>query len=160
VVDEPGPSSPAWRASRRAVLATGALAAFAGCSEKTLQPRAEALLGPLAAERALAASTAEGRALVRRVSERARARADLLAGAISAAGGRPHEAPAPAAGGGDPVARGRAALAAHIRALPSLQGREGRGLGADLVAGVAADVAVLGDVFGERAVDAFPGSGT
>jgi hypothetical protein len=139
------------------LLAAGALAALAGCGQEEARPPAEALLPSLAAERMLAAATAEGPALVQRVSERARARAELLAAAISAAGGRPHEAPAPA--DGDPVELGSAALAAHIGALPSL-GREGRRLGADLVTGVAADVAVIGDAFGEHAVDAFPGSGT
>jgi hypothetical protein len=72
---------------------------------------------------------------------------------VSAAGGRPHDAPAPS-GGGDPVALGRSALAAHIAALPSL-GRDARRLGARLVTGAAADAAVLGD-----AGDPFPGSMT
>ena len=47
---------------------------------------------------------------------------------------------------------------AHVAVLPALQGRELRGLGAELVAGAAADVAVLGDELGEQAVDPFPGS--
>ena len=47
---------------------------------------------------------------------------------------------------------------AHIAALPALAGRDLRGLGADLVAGAAADVAVLGDELGDQAVDPFPGS--
>jgi hypothetical protein len=131
---------------------------LAGCGEEEPPASpAEALLPSLAAERALAAATAEGRPLVERVSVRARERAELLAAAISAAGGRPHDAPAPA-GHGDPVALGRAALTAHIDALPSLRRLTERRLGAELVAGAAADAAVLGDAFGEQAVDAFPGS--
>jgi hypothetical protein len=131
---------------------------LAGCGEEESPASpAEALLPSLASERALAAATADGRPLVQRVSERARERAELLAAAISAAGGRPHDAPAPA-GGGDPVALGRAALSAHIDALPSLQRLAERRLGAELVSGAAADAAVLGDAFGEQAVDAFPGS--
>ena len=47
---------------------------------------------------------------------------------------------------------------AHVAVLPALEGRELRGLGAELVAGAAADVAVLGDELGEQAVDPFPGS--
>jgi len=131
---------------------------LAGCGEEEPPaPPAVALLPSLAAERALAAATAEGRPLVERVSERARERVALLAAAISAAGGRPHDAPAPA-GRGDPVALGRAALTAHIDALPSLQRLAERRLGAELVAGAAADTAVLGDAFGEQPVEAFPGS--
>jgi hypothetical protein len=137
----------------------GAVAVLAGCAkEEEPAPRpGEALLPSLAAERALVAATASGRPLVERVSARARERARRLASAVAADGGRPHDAPAPA-GGGDPVALGRAAVAAHIAALPALEGRELRRLGAELVSGAAADVAVLGDALGEQSVDAFPGS--
>jgi hypothetical protein len=139
--------------SRRTVLAAGALAVLAGCGEDdegaAARP-ADALLPSLAAERALAAAAGG----FPRIAARSRDRARRLAAAVSAAGGRPHDAPAPAGGAGDPVELGHAALAAHIDALPSLGGRELRRLGADLVTGVAADIAVLG----EQAVEAFPGS--
>jgi hypothetical protein len=147
--------------TRRAVFAAGAVAVLAGCGEEDGEAPArpvDALLPSLAAERALAAATADGRSLVERVSARARERARMLAAAVSAEGGRPHDAPAPAAGSGDPVARGQAARAAHIAGLPRLGSRELRRLGAELVAGAAADVAVLGDTLGEQAVEAFPGS--
>jgi hypothetical protein len=149
--------------TRRTLLAAGAVAVLAGCGEEEQPaPASEALLRSLAAERALAA-TSSGPELVRRVAARARERADLLAAAVSAEGGRPHDAPAPAAGEAAPeeiVARGRAALDAHVAALPSLEGAELRGLGADLVSGAAADVAVLGDALDVPVAGAFPGSGT
>ena len=148
--------------TRRGLLAASALAVIAGCAEdEEAEPASatSALLASLAAERALAAATASGRPVVRDVSARARERARRLAAAVSAAGGRPHDAPAP----GDPssgeiVARGQAALAAHVAALPSLEGREQRMLAADLVAGAAADAAVLADTFDLAAADAFPGT--
>lgn len=140
--------------TRRGVLAGGALVLLGGCGEEEQDgaaPRpAEVLLASLAAEHAFGAAAGSSR----RVAERSRERARLLASAISAEGGRPHDAPAPTGRGGDPIALGRAALTAHIAALPSLGGRELRQLGVDLVVGVATDVAVLGD-----ATEAFPGSG-
>jgi hypothetical protein len=151
--------------SRRALLAGGALAVLAGCGEdeeggEAARPAA-VLLTSLAAERAFGAAAGERSSpIARRVAARSRERARLLAAAVSAEGGRPHDAPAPEAASGDPVSRGRAALAAHVAALLGLEGRARRRLGADLVAGAAADVAVLGDELGEHAVDSFPGSGT
>jgi hypothetical protein len=144
--------------SRRSLLAGGAIALLAGCGEdeeETAARPADALLASLAAERAFGAAASESP----RIARRSRERAQLLAAAVSEAGGRPHDAPVPSDGGGDPVELGRAALTAHIAALPSLD-RGSRPLGADLVAGAAADVAVLGDELGRQAVDAFPGSGT
>ena len=150
--------------TRRGLLAASALAVIAGCAEdEEAEPASatSALLASLAAERALAAATASGRPVVRDVSARARERARRLAAAVSAAGGRPHDAPEPAPGdpsSGEIVARGQAALAAHVAALPSLEGREQRMLAADLVAGAAADAAVLADTFDLAAADAFPGT--
>ena len=141
--------------TRRALVAAGALAVLAGCGKEDEEPAAtpaDALLPSLAAERAFGASVT-----LRRIAARSRERAEQIAAAISAAGGRPHDAPAPA-GDGDAVELGRAALVAHVAVLPALEGRELRGLGAELVAGAAADVAVLGDELGEQAVDPFPGS--
>jgi hypothetical protein len=143
--------------SRRALLAGGAVALLAGCGEEEEQaPAADGLLAALAAERAFGAAASGAP----RIAARSRERAELLAAAVSAAGGRPHDAPAPEDGSGDPVALGQAALTAHIAALPGLSGRSERRLGARLVAGAAADVAVLGDELGRQAVDPFPGSGT
>jgi hypothetical protein len=136
-------------------VAAGALAVLAGCGKEDEEPTAtpaDALLPSLAAERGFGAAVAS-----RRIAARSRERAGQIAAAISAAGGRPHDAPAPA-GDGDPDELGRAALVAHVAVLPALEGRELRGLGAELVAGAAADVAVLGDELGEQAVDPFPGS--
>ena len=150
--------------TRRGLLAASALAVLAGCAEdEEAEPASpsSALLGSLAAERALSAATSSGRPVVRDVSARARERARRLAAAVSAVGGRPHDAPEPASGNtspGDIVARGRAALAAHVAALPSLEGRELRTLAADMVAGAAADAAVLADTFDLAAADAFPGT--
>jgi hypothetical protein len=147
-------------ASRRALLAGGALVLLAGCGEEDEEGAAarpaDVLLGSLAAERAFAASASASP----RIAARSRARAQRLAAAVSAEGGRPHDTPAPEDGSGDPVELGRAALAAHIAALPGLEGRERRRLAIDLVKGAAADVAVLGDELGRQAVDPFPGSGT
>jgi len=136
-------------------VAAGALAVLAGCGKEDEEPAAtpaDALLPSLAAERGFGAAVAS-----RRIAARSRERAEQIAAAISAAGGRPHDAPAPV-GAGDASELGRAALVAHVAVLPALVGRELRGLGAELVAGAAADVAVLGDELGEQAVDPFPGS--
>ena len=92
---------------------------------------------------------------------RALARAARLARALSAAGGRPHDAPLPpreAAAADQMLARGRAALAAHVAALPSLTSRDQRRLTAELVSDSAADVAVLGDAFEMPVSDPFPGT--
>ena len=142
--------------SRRSLLLGGAVIVLGGCGEEDEGPSApSALLASLAAERAFGAAVTGSP----RIAARSRERAQHLAAAVSAAGGRPHDAPAPSEAAGDPVELGRAALTAHIAALPALDRRERR-LGADLVKGAAADVAVLGDERGERTVEAFPGSGT
>jgi hypothetical protein len=145
------------------LFAASAVAVLAGCGEDdeaaTVARPAEVLLSSLAAERALsAAAGANDRALVRRVAARSRERAERVAAAVSAEGGRPHDAPAPEAASGDPIALGRAALAAHVAALPSLEGRALRSLAADLVVGAAADVAVLGDELDRPVSDPFPGT--
>ena len=79
-------------------------------------------------------------------------RADAPAAALSAlsAARRARRTTRRSASGdvGDPLERGRAALEAHVAALPSLSGRDLRELGAILVEGSAADVALLEDVFG------------
>jgi hypothetical protein len=143
--------------TRRGFVAAGALAVLAGCGhqddgEAPARP-GDALLPSLAAERAFGAGVQS-----RRIAARSRERAEKIAAAISAEGGRPHDAPAPPGGAGDPVELGHAALVAHIAALPALEGRERRRMGAELVSGAAADVAVVGDDLGEHAVDSFPGS--
>jgi len=72
---------------------------------------------------------------------RARERARQLASAVSEEGGRPHDAPADAEGG-DAAAAARAALVAHVDALPPL-GRDQRALMGELIVGAAADLAAL-----------------
>ena len=85
-----------------------------------------------------------------------------LAAAVSAEGGRPHDAPQPAAERVDAeeaLARAEAAIVAHVAALPSLAGRELRALGADLVAGAAADIARARATRSARlSDDPFPGT--
>jgi hypothetical protein len=163
VVEVSGPSSGLrsdavarrpWRASRRALLAAGAVTALAGCGEEDEGAAArpsDVVLPSLAAERALAAAAGSD---FPRVAARARERARRLASVVAAEGGRPHDAPAPAGGGADPVELGRAALVAHIAALPGLVDRALRQLGAEIVVGAAEDVAVMSD----QSLEAFPGS--
>jgi hypothetical protein len=134
--------------NRRALLAGSAVALLAGCGEEDepAAPRpADTLLRSLAAERALAA------AAPRRVARRARERSRRLAAAVSSQGGRPHDAPAPAAGG-DAVPAARAALDAHVDSLPLLAG-DLRALAGEMVVGAAADLAVLTDE-----AESFPGT--
>jgi hypothetical protein len=97
------------------------------------------------------------RTLVRRIEGRVRERAAQAAAALSAAGGRPHDAPEPEEIG-DPLDRARAALEAHVAALPTLSGRDLRELGASLVEGSAADLALLEAVLASPSGDAFPGT--
>jgi hypothetical protein len=157
--------------TRRVLLAGGAAALLAGCGEEdeTVARPADALLRQLAAERALAAATGElprgapraAADTVREVSERSQARTQELAAALSAEGARPHDAPQPPAERVDAreaIARAQTAIVAHVVALPSLAGRELRLLGADLVAGAAADTALLSDALGLPVEDAFPGT--
>jgi hypothetical protein len=159
--------------TRRVLLAGGAAALLAGCGEEeeVVAAPADALLRQLAAERALVAATGElprgappaAADTVRLVSAEAAERARKLAAAVSAEGGRPHDAPQPAAervDAGEALSRAEAAIVAHVVALPSLAGRELRLLGADMVAGAAAGTARLSDAFGTPVHDAFPGTPT
>jgi hypothetical protein len=143
---------------RRALLLGGGAAILAtGCGkDESVAPPAAAqvLLQSLGAERALAHELEGARGLEGRIRVRALDRAARLASAVAAAGGGPHDVRAPDTPP-DPAAapgRARAALEAHVSALPSLHG-ENRALGADLVAGCAADAALLGSPGG-----AFPGT--
>ena len=157
--------------TRRALLAGGAAALLAGCGaeEEVVVAPADAMLRQLAAERALVAATGElprgapaaAADTVRAVSAEAAERARRLAAAVSAEGGRPHDAPQPAARRVDAqeaLARAEAAIVAHVVALPSLAGRELRKLGAELVTGAAADAALLSDALGMPVEDPFPGT--
>jgi hypothetical protein len=154
--------------TRRLLLAGGAVALLAGCGEEedVLPSASDALLRQLAAERALAAVTPTGvpglaEATAQEVSRRARDRAARLAAAVSAEGGRPHDAPEPPAERVPPeeaVARAQAAIVAHVAALPSLTGRELRELGAGMVTGAAADTALLSDALGIPVEEPFPGT--
>jgi hypothetical protein len=153
-----------WRSTRRGLLLAGGATIVAGCGKEevaALPAVTEVLLRSVAAERALAVAArlqrSSDRALLRRIAERADDRAGRAAAALSAAGGRPHDAPAPGDRVGDPLERGRAALEAHVAAMPSLSGRELRSLGAFLVEGSAADLAVLNDLLGTAPGGAFPG---
>lgn len=164
--------------SRRGLLLAGfagGVTIVAGCGkdEVAAAPSAsEVLLRSLAAERALEVAVRfdvvvtkvvgeplppADRQLLRRIERRVRERAGQVAAALSAVGGRPHDAPEPEEIG-DPLDRARAALEAHVAALPSLPGRDLRELGASLVEGSAADLAVLEAVLASPSGDAFPGT--
>ena len=159
--------------TRRGLLAAGGLALLAGCGKddaaEPLPTASESLLLQLAAERASAASLdgldarapAADRELVRRLARRADDRARRLAAAVAAEGGRPHDAPAPdepdSAVPDDAIERSRAAVAAHVEGIQWLGGDELRRLGTGLVTESAADLAVLGAVFGISTAEAFPG---
>jgi hypothetical protein len=146
---------------RTLVLGGGAALLAAGCGKDIVvaaPPAEPVLLRALAAERALGATMA---ALDKPVlAARSRERSTKLAAELSSLGARPHDAPAaeakPEIAAG--LRRGRAALEAYVAALPSLEGREQRGLGADLLAGAAGDVALLGSSFGVVPHDPFPGT--
>jgi hypothetical protein len=169
--------------TRRALLAGGAVV-LAGCGRdiaaQPLPRPVDALRSQLAAERELVAALGEmsrrggsspgavaprgdvlppddAPALVRDLRRRAAERARRLASAVAAEGGRPHDAPPPDAAG-DALAAARAALAAHVAALPALTGRAHRRLAADLVAEDAADLAVLGTTLGAEPEGPFPGT--
>jgi hypothetical protein len=155
--------------SRRLFLAGGAAALLAaGCGEEdeAVAAPADALLRQLAAERELAAATPVGVTgdaadTAREVATRARDRAARLAAAVAAEGGRPHDAPQPPDERVSPeeaVARGQAAIVAHVVALPSLPGRDLRKLGAEMVIGAAGDTALLSDALGMPVADPFPGT--
>ncbi len=106
--------------TRRSALLAG-VALLAGCGKEDAE---NAPPGPASGVRGAAARA--GRHARRRGRVRRRDRAPFagarhveLAALVSAAGGRPHDAPAPE-GGGDAAAAQRAALEALIAALPSL----------------------------------------
>jgi hypothetical protein len=154
--------------TRRALLVAGGATLVAGCGTEELAapPPADALLGQLAAERALLAALAfltplaprEDRALVRRLGERSADRIRRLAAAASVPAGRPPDAPRPAPDPELAVRRARAALAEHVAAVPSRAAPDQRRLAAHVVAESAADLALLGEVFGIAAADdPFPG---
>lgn len=156
--------------TRRALLG-GAIVLLAGCGEEeeVVAAPADVLLRQLAAERALVAATGSlpsgapraAAGTVHEVSVRARDRAAQLANALSAEGGRPHDAPEPPAervAPAEAIARGEAAIEAHVVALPSLTGRDLRRLGGELVIGAAADTALLSDVLAMPVADPFPGT--
>jgi hypothetical protein len=145
--------------TRRSLLAAGGaslLAAGCGKDEQTAPPSAvDVMRRELTAERALAHDLVGESGLERRIAVRSADRARRLAAAISEQGGDPHEAPEPGSPpdpAGGAAARARAALEAHVTALPSLTGAL-RPLGADLVSGSAADAALLGSP-----PEAFPGT--
>jgi hypothetical protein len=156
--------------TRRGLLAAGGLALLAGCGKDDaaapLPTAGDALLRQLAAERSLAAALdgldapPAGRETVRRLAARADARVERLAAAVSAEGGRPHDAPAPEGGAAGPDAaidRSRAALEAHVEGIQWLGGDELRRLGSRMVTESATDLTVLGGVFGTSTTEAFPG---
>jgi hypothetical protein len=152
---------------RRALLAGGALL-LAGCGKKEAEvppPRpVTALLRQLAAEHALFGALLGLRPrdeLIRRLTARSRERTRRLATAIAAERARLYDAPLREEPTDDPqvaLERARAALAAHVAALPDLAGPDRRRLGADLIAESAADLALLGARYGEPAADPFPGT--
>jgi hypothetical protein len=160
--------------TRRTLLLAGGASLIAGCgkddAERASVPApADALRTQLAAERELVARLAllselappRDRRLVADSAVRAGRRAQILAASLSAAGGRPHDVPQPKAARPDVAAAldaSRAALTAHVTALPSMGGRRRRALAADLVAESAGDLALLGDVFGAQSDGAFPGT--
>jgi hypothetical protein len=143
--------------TRRGLLLAGGAAFLAGCGkdEETPPPDpGQVMLQELTAERALAHDLGGSTGLERRIAARSIERARRLASAIAAAGRDPHDAPEPDTPP-DPSAaasRARVALERHVTALPALTG-ELRQMGADLVAGAAADAALLGSPS-----EAFPGT--
>jgi hypothetical protein len=154
--------------TRRGLLAAGGLALLAGCGKDDaaapLPTAADSLLLQLAAERGLAAALdgldAPDPEVVRRLAARADDRARRIAAALSAEGGRPHDAPAPAGGEAGPeqaLERSRAALASHVEGIQWLGGDALRRLGSRLVTESATDLVVLGDVLGTPTAEAFPG---
>jgi hypothetical protein len=160
--------------SRRALLVAGGAVLFAACGKDEAEraappPAADALRLQLAAERELVSrlvlmpmiTPRRDQRLVADLSVRAGRRARRVAAALSAAGGRPHDVPQAKASRPNLAAAltaSRKALTAHVTALPGMSGRELRALGADLVAESAADLALLGDVFGARSEGPFPGT--
>jgi hypothetical protein len=151
--------------TRRTLLAAGGAVLLAGCGkdlpEVPPQPTADEALGrALEAERAMGLAVSglqaprDDRELVRRLA----ARSDARARRIEEAAGVRSEVEGST---GDPeaaVERARAALAAHVEALPSLTEPRLRRLGTDLVVETATDLAVLGAVFGLTTAETFPGS--
>jgi hypothetical protein len=152
------------RRSLFAATGLGLLATGCGEQENVVARPDDALQRQLEAESALAAATAQMPAgapraaadTVREVSARSEARVRRLATALP---DQSYEiAKAERVGAEQAVALAQAAIVAHVAALPSLTGAELRRLGADLVAGAAADSAVLSDALGAPVHDAFPGT--
>jgi hypothetical protein len=152
---------------RRLLLAgfAGGATIVAGCGkdEVAAVPSAsEALRRVVRAESALAAAvrtqaSLEG-ALLERIGERADGRAGRAIPVLQQLGGPRAELLELDEPVGDPLERGRAALEADVAALPSLTDRDLRDLGALLVEGCAADLALLESVLGPVSGDAFPGT--
>jgi hypothetical protein len=142
---------------RALLLGGGAALAAAGCGKDVRvepPPPEPALLGALAAERAL--GTALTALELRGLAARSRARATRLASALSERGARPHDAPAPA--GAAPLPAGDEALVAYVALLPTL--RQDLAFGVDLLAEAAGDVALMGAAVGHPPDDPFPGTPT
>jgi len=154
--------------TRRGLLLAGVAGGatiVAGCGkdEVAAAPSAsEVLRRVVRAENALALAVrtqaAPERALLERIAERADGRAGIVIPVLQRLGGPRAEVLELDEPVGDPLERGRAALEAHVTALPSLSGRELRDLGAFLVEGCAADLALLESVLGPVSGDAFPGT--
>ncbi len=156
--------------TRRALLVAGGAALLAGCGadEPAAEPPTDVLSDQLTAQRAAADAyrgletrvPREARPAVRTMSTRAQARVHRLEAALRAAGGAAAAA-SPEAGEASlevALARERAALAAHVRAIGALSQPRLRALGAGLVAGSAEDEAVLLGLLGrDPAPTAFPG---
>ena len=142
--------------SRRALLLGGGAALVAaGCGKDEVTeppPATQVMLRELTAERALAHDLQNEQGFPGQISDRAGARADKLASAISSLGGDPDEAPEGTGSPSDAATHAKAALEAHVAALPSLTG-DLRTMGTDFVAEAAADAALLAGPGG-----AFPGT--
>jgi hypothetical protein len=141
---------------RTLLVAAGGAVVLAGCGKDGEPPPAAAdvMLQELAAERALTHELEGAHGLEAEIRDRSAERARTLASAISAAGRDPHEAGEPDTEP-DPsraAARARTALERHVTALPTLTG-DLRAMGSELVAGAAADAALLGSP-----PEAFPGT--
>jgi len=154
--------------SRRGLLLAGfagGATILAGCGKDDVAgpPSASEALRPVVrAENALALAVrtqvSPERALLRQIAQRAEGRAGRVAAVLLELSGRSAGSPDRDEPVGDPLERGRAALEANVAALPSLSGRDLRELGAFLVEGSAADLALLEDVFGPVSGHAFPGT--
>jgi hypothetical protein len=154
--------------SRRALLAAGGAALLAGCGKdeaaKPALSATDVMREQLTAERSLGATLAvlresDGRALLGRLAGRSRRRAGILAASLSSLGaphhdtGEPHGSAEPA----EALRLGHAALERYVTGLPAQTGQL-RTLGTDLVAESAADLALLGSLYGAAPETPFPGT--